>query len=138
MSARSDIDPKRIFIEGFSYGASSAVFATASPAAASHEAEPAGVIAYYAYCGYGVPSVPTLFMIGDKDSIEQSSLCAAKETRNGKAEVETVVYPGATHAFAAPGMDLWVGGAHLVYDERATKDAEARADAFIAAHMPPK
>jgi hypothetical protein len=29
-------------------------------------------------------------------------------------------------------------GHHIAYDEKATKDAEARADAFIAAHMPPK
>jgi dienelactone hydrolase len=135
MSARSDIDPKRIFIEGFDYGADSAVFATATPTATSHEATPAGVIAYYPYCGYGVPSVPTLFMIGDKDSIEKSSLCQAQD---GKANVETVVYPGATHGFAAPGLDLWYDGANLFYDEKVAKDAEARADSFMYAHMSSK
>jgi dienelactone hydrolase len=133
MSERSDIDPKRIFIEGEGYGADSAAFATASPAAVSHGVKPAGVIAYYAYCGYEVPSVPILFMIGEKDTVEKPSLC---ESQIGKANVEVVIYPGATHGFAAPGLDITdSGGAHLIYDEKAAKDAEARADAFIAAHM---
>jgi dienelactone hydrolase len=47
-----------------------------------------------------------------------------------------VVYPGVTHAFAAPGLiegDFF--GHHIAYDSRAAQDAQARADAFIAAHM---
>ena len=71
-------------------------------------------------------------MIGDKDGFASPVLCQAQ---NGKANVEVVVYPGATHGFATPGMDLVRGGVHMLYDEKAAKDAEARADAFMAAHM---
>ena len=49
--------------------------------------------------------------------------------------VEVVVYPGATHAFSLRGIDVNAEGHRLVYDEKAAKDAEARVDAFIAAHM---
>src|SRR5271166_1684655 len=45
MSESSDIDPKRIFVEGYDYGAETALFATASPAIAARQAKPAGVIA---------------------------------------------------------------------------------------------
>ena len=51
------------------------------------------------------------------------------------ANVEVVVYPGATHGFAAPGMDDIFDGDHLVYEPKAAQDAQARADAFMAAHM---
>jgi dienelactone hydrolase len=132
MSERPDVDPKRIFIEGYDFGAFSALFATTSPAAAAREPKPAGVIAYYPHCGFSTFAVPTLIIIGDKDGIGPLVICQA---RSGKPNVEVVVYPGATHDFAAPGMDDTFDGDHLVYDAKAAQDAQARADAFIAAHM---
>ena len=132
LCGRSDIDAKRIFVEGYDYGAFSALFATASPAVAAREAKPAGVIAYYPYCGFTVYPVPTFIFIGDKDGVVPPELCKAQ---SGKTNVEVVVYPGATHGFAAPGMNDVFGGVALRYDETAAKDAQARADAFIAAHM---
>jgi dienelactone hydrolase len=79
------------------------------------------------------PSVPVLVLIGDKD---QAAPCLAlKDTPN----FEVVVYPGATHGFNAPGVgDIERQGYDMVYDEKATPDAERRADAFIDAHMPRK
>jgi len=44
-----------------------------------------------------------------------------------------VVLPGATAAFAIPGVSDRFGH-HLVYDENATQDAQARTEAFLAAH----
>jgi dienelactone hydrolase len=59
----------------------------------------------------------------------------------GKPNVEVVVYPGVTHAFIYPQMGQFgfdYLGHHMVYDEKATQDAERRADAFMDAHMSPK
>jgi dienelactone hydrolase len=47
-----------------------------------------------------------------------------------------VVYPGATHAFSmrfAKPFDF--AGHHLAYDDASTKDAQERAEAFVAAHL---
>ena len=54
----------------------------------------------------------------------------------GKTNFEVVVYPGATHVFDEPSekpRDFL--GHHYVYDEKATQDAQQRADTFMAAHM---
>ncbi len=47
-----------------------------------------------------------------------------------------MVYPGATHSFAMVGINVTEGDHHMVYDSKAAEDAQARADAFIAAHGP--
>jgi dienelactone hydrolase len=52
------------------------------------------------------------------------------------SNIEVVVYPGVTHGFALPGLiegDFF--GHHMAYDSRVARDAQQRADAFIAAHM---
>ncbi len=89
-------------------------------------------MAYYPYCGFSMFAAPTLIMIGDKDGVVWPVLCEAK---NGKPNVEVVAYPGATRGFAAPGMDDTFGGAGMLCDAKAAADAQARADAFMAAHM---
>ncbi len=71
-------------------------------------------------------------MIGDNDELTAADLC---QKHVGKPNVEVVVYPGATHAFAVPGLNSNYSGNPLVYDPKAAADAQARADAFIAAHM---
>jgi dienelactone hydrolase len=76
-------------------------------------------------------SVPVLVLIGEKDS---AAPCLALK---GTPNFEVVVYPGAGHFFDAPGIND-IGGHGMVYDENAAQDAERRADAFMAAHMPPK
>jgi dienelactone hydrolase len=146
LAAMPDIDGKRVFLQGYSHCASAAAWAVNPLVAFKHDgAAFAGVVAYYPYCWeYMTVSVPTLVLIGDKDdwtpffpsqssTTTNSKLCEAKKSR---PNFEVVIYPGATHAFTMP-MDqpVEVDGHHIAYDERATKDAEARADAFIAAHM---
>jgi dienelactone hydrolase len=127
-----DIDTKHIFLQGYSWGAISSLFATDAKNPAS--AKVAGVIAYYPYCWDGVdPSVPVLVLIGEKDDWTPAALCKAV---TGKADFELVVYPGDTHAFTTPyEQPVDYLGHHFVYDAKATQDAEQRADAFMAAHM---
>ena len=128
-----DIDTKHIFLQGYSYGAIASLFATETKNSANH-AKVAGVIAYYPFCYDGVdPSVPVLVLIGEKDDWTPAAKCQAV---TGKTNFEVVVYPGATHVFDEPSekpRDFL--GHHYVYDEKATQDAQQRADAFMAAHM---
>jgi dienelactone hydrolase len=54
----------------------------------------------------------------------------------GKTDFEVVVYPGDSRAFTLPSekpRDYL--GRHVVNDEKATQDAEQRADAFMATRM---
>jgi dienelactone hydrolase len=133
LEAMPDIDTKHIFLLGYSYGAIASLFATDSRNAASHDGAVAGVIAYYPFCYDGVdPSVPVLVMIGEKDDWTPAAKCQAV---TGKTNFEVVVYPGATHVFNHPSekpRDFL--GHHFVYDEKATQDAQQRADAFMAVH----
>jgi dienelactone hydrolase len=47
-----------------------------------------------------------------------------------------VVYPGATHAFVVPrDKPVDVLGHHIAYDEKLAKEAQERAEAFIASHL---
>jgi dienelactone hydrolase len=134
LKAMPEIDAKHIFLAGFSLGGYSSLLATDSKNPASHDRTVAGIIAYYPFCYDGVdPSVPVLVLIGEKDDWTPAAKCQAV---TGKANFEVVVYPGAYHVFNQPSekpRDFL--GHHLVYDEKATQDAQQRADAFIAAHL---
>jgi len=134
LKAMPDIDTKHIFLQGYSFGAISSLFAIDTKNPASHDAKVAGVIAYYPYCYDGVdPSVPVLVMIGEKDDETPAAKCQAV---TGKTDFEVVVYPGDTHAFTWP-MDKPIDylGHHMVYDEKAAQNGQQRADAFMAAHL---
>jgi dienelactone hydrolase len=130
-----DIDTTHVFLQGYSYGAVASLKATDKTNSAGHNAEVAGVIAYYPYCNDAIdPSVPVLVMVGDKDDWTPAAKCQAAV---GKTDFELVIYPGDTHAFTLNFEEpVDYLGHHMVYDEAATKDAQQRADVFIAAHMP--
>ena len=129
-----EIDPNRIFLQGYSYGAGASLFAVDTKTPGSHDAKIAGVIAYYPYCLATEASVPAIIFIGEDDDWTPATLCQAVKDR---PNIEVVVYPGATHGFNMNPIGDYMGH-HMVYDKEATPDAERRADAFMAAHMPPK
>ena len=134
LKAMPEIDAKHIFLAGLNLGGYSSLLATDSKNAASGDGAVAGVIAYYPFCYEGVdPSVPVLVMIGEKDDWTPAAKCQAVK---GKTNFEVVVYPGDTHSFDWPsGVPSYRGGHRFVYDEKATQDAQQRADAFMAAQM---
>jgi dienelactone hydrolase len=135
LKAMPEIDPKRIFLLGYSYGATSFLFATDVKTPRTHDTQIAGVIAFYPYCYDNVvPSPPTLILIGEKDDWTPAGMCQAIK---GNANLDVVVYPGASHAFAMPmGEPIEaLGGHHLAFDEKAALDAQQRTDAFMDAHM---
>lgn len=135
LTAMPEIDAKRVFLQGYSHGANAATLAVNPKVAEEHGGNVfAGVIAYYPYCVNDMSfAAPTIVLDGDKDDWTPSALCEAIKDR---PNLELVVYPGATHAFTMP-MDQPIEylGHHIAYDEKATKNAQARADAFIATHM---
>ena len=134
VKAMTDIDPAKVFLQGYSYGAISSLYATDMKTPGTHDTSIAGLIAYYPYCYDNVdPSVPSLVLIGEKDDFMPVAKCQAV---TGKVNFELVVYPGVTHGFTEPFEKPFdYQGHHLAHDEAATKDAQERAEAFIAAHL---
>lgn len=132
LSARSEIDSKHIFLQGYSHGAIAAIGATdaQNPATASHQQKFTGVIAFYPLC-YSPNikfSVPTIILIGQADDWTPAKAC---EGLIDRTNVEITVYPNAGHQFADPGLDIMYRGHHLKYDESATNDGQHRALALI-------
>lgn len=134
IKAMPDIDPNKVLLQGYSYGAISSFYATDMKTPGTHDTKVAGIVAYYPFCYENVdPSAPTLVLIGDKDDMVSAEMCQAV---TGKPNFQVVVYRGATHAFTMPWeAPTEYQGHHFAYDETATKDSQERAEAFIAAHV---
>jgi dienelactone hydrolase len=138
VEARPDIDPNRVFLQAYSCGATASLFAVdARKHPEKRDTKIAGVIAFFPKCYADFdPEVPTLVLIGEKDDWMPPEPCQAIKD---KPNYEVVVFPGATHGFVYPsGQAVDLMGHHIVYDEKATLEAQRRIDAFIAAHMPSK
>jgi dienelactone hydrolase len=135
VKAMPDIDPKKVFLMGFSYGATASLYATGPKSTGDRDTDIAGVVAYFPLCDdKAEASVPTLIMIGEKD--DWTGPVASCEALKGKKNYEVVVYPGATHAFTMQfDKPIEFAGHKLAYDEAATKQAAERAEAFIDAQL---
>jgi dienelactone hydrolase len=127
LRAMPEIDANRIFVQGYSLGASAALSAIDARNAPAHKAKLAGAIAFSPFCRQDAAlSVPALIMVGDKDLWTSAARCLAlKHPPN----VQVVVYPGVGHGFAMPF------GHHVQYDQNAAGDAKGRAEAFLEAHI---
>jgi dienelactone hydrolase len=105
--ARPEIDPRRVVLAGFSYGAMATMYGLYAQIA--DRLAPAGLrfaghVAFYGPCiarfaDYRTTGAPLLMLIGGKDAIVDQQRCAetAAELRAGGSRVETIVYPGAVH-----------------------------------------
>ena len=105
-----------------------------------------GAVAYYPYCDVQADrniALPLLVQMGDKDDWTPPELCKALFASGIRQPdlVEAVYYPDAYHAFDRRGAtgsvmgfgsDGTVSRHRLEYDVRATRDAEARTQAFFA------
>ena len=129
LAARPEIAPNRIFLQGYSHGAQTAIAAVDNQWPARNLNHIAGVIAYYPYCLPGSRiSAPTIILIGEKDDWTPAQACS---DISDKTNVEVTVYPNAFHAFAAPGVDLVYLGHRLLWDPAATADGQRRAMTLI-------
>jgi dienelactone hydrolase len=129
-----DIDPNRVFLQGYSFGAISSLFAVDPNTPGAHDAKIAGLIAYFPYCYDKVASsVPTLVLIGEKDDWTPAALC---QKVSDKPNFEVAVFPDSYHGFVTPmGKAMEYLGHHIAYNEKAALDAQVRADAFLDTHL---
>jgi dienelactone hydrolase len=107
LAARPEIDPRRVVLTGFSYGAMSTMFALYAQVA--DKLSPpglrfAGHVAFYGPCiarfeNSRTTGAPLLMLIGGKDQIVDQRRCAeiGADLRAGGSQVDTIVYPEAVH-----------------------------------------
>jgi dienelactone hydrolase len=134
LKAMPDIDPNRVFLQGYSWGAISSLFAADPKTPSAHDSKISGVIAYYPYCYDNIEfSSPTVVLIGDKDDWTPAKLCQAVKE---KPNLAIFVFPGATHAFNMPFAEpIDYLGHHMAHNEIATQAAQQDADAFMDSHL---
>jgi dienelactone hydrolase len=107
LATRPEIDPHRVVVTGFSYGAMAAMYGLYAQIAdklAPDGLRFAGHVAFYGPCiarfaDSRTTGAPLLMLIGGADEITDQRRCAevAADLRSGGSRVETVVYPGAVH-----------------------------------------
>ncbi|MGE0120488.1 MAG: dienelactone hydrolase family protein [Dongiaceae bacterium] len=135
LAARPEVDPDRVALVGFSYGAMATMYALNAQVAerlARDGHRFAGHAAFYGPCiarfaDRRTTGAPLLLLYGDADEIIDRGRCdeAAADFRAGGSEVETVVYPGAVHQ--------WDGssGRRLIGRNLAGCDFVVRADGTV-------
>ncbi len=107
LAARPEIDPKRVVLVGFSYGAMASMYALTTEVA-DRMAPPglrfAGHVAFYGPClarfvDHRTTGAPLLMLYGGDDQIIDRERCAAfaDDLRSGGSAVDVIVYPGAVH-----------------------------------------
>ena len=98
LKATPGVDPNRIFLQGYSWGAISSLFAMDPNTPSVHDAKIAGLVAYYPYCYDKVEfSTPTLVLIGDKDDWTPAKPYA-RQPRASRIW-KSLFFRSATHAF---------------------------------------
>jgi len=112
LAERPEIDPRRVVLTGFSYGAMATMYALyaqvadklAPPQPNNGGMRFAGHVAFYGPCiarfeDSRTTGAPLLMLIGGKDEIVDQRRCAevAADLRAGGSRVETIVYPDAVH-----------------------------------------
>jgi len=107
LAARPEIDPHRVVLAGFSYGAMATVYGLYNQIAeklAPRGLRFAGHVAFYGPCvarfrDSRTTGAPLLMLTGGSDEIVIQRRCAevAADLRGGGSQVEIIVYPGAVH-----------------------------------------
>src|SRR5947207_3411049 len=107
LATRPEIDPHRVVLTGFSYGAMAAMYGLYAQVA--EKLAPGGLrfvghVAFYGPCitrfaDSRTTGAPLLMLLGGADEITDQRRCAeiAADLRAGGSQVETIVYPGAVH-----------------------------------------
>lgn len=107
LAARPEIDPRRVALTGFSYGAMAAMYGMYAQVA-DRLAPPglrfAGHVAFYGPCiarfeDSRTTGAPLLLLLGGADEITDQQRCAeiAADLGAGGSRVEAAIYPGAVH-----------------------------------------
>lgn len=149
IAARTDIDPKRIVVMGFSNGGVTVLSALSRVIEAQlppgHARFSAGIALYPDCSVYGpVPmTAPILTLIGGADDWTPASYCERLSQQWG-ATFQTIVYPGAHHSFDMPDLPrYYMGSARNLHkssgygatvegSSRALQQAQVDVAAFLA------
>ena len=131
LAAWPEIDPRRVVLTGFSYGAMAAtygIYAQVADKLAPGGLRFAGHVAFYGPCiarfaDSRTTGAPLLMLLGGADEITDQGRCAeiAADLRAGGSRAETIVYPGAVHQ--------WDGG----FGRRASAAISAAARSWSSA-----
>jgi dienelactone hydrolase len=156
ISARPDIDPKRVAVMGFSNGASAALSALTSML--NTQLAPGGPrfragVSVYPDCSLFPTTfaAPILVAIGAADDWTPAAACERLATRiaPGRPAFEVKVYPNAHHSFDMPGLGHhYFGsarnmhrqsgyGATVAGSPAATELAKKDVEAFLARQLAP-
>lgn len=148
LRSRSDVDPSRIAMAGWSHGAG-AVLMTMGVAPEEPEQGFRAAIAFYPGCSRARPwkaKTPTLMLLGEIDDWTPSRPCQRLSSQQQGAgfEVTQITYPGAHHGFDNPqrgAASRWVPearggrGATVQYDPAAAEDSVIQVEKFLAQHL---
>jgi len=138
LSEQKFVDPRRIALMGSSAGGITTLEAVQLGGAEKlMERKFKAAIAYYPNCSVanGDMAVPTLILIGELDDWAPAQKCREMMAqRSGKGSaVKLNVYPGARHAFTAPGNKIGTEdyGHRVEYNAAAAEQSENDAHAFL-------
>jgi dienelactone hydrolase len=138
LSKERFVDPQRIALMGSSAGGITTLEAVQLGGAEKlMERKFKAAIAYYPNCSAtnGDMAVPTLILIGELDDWTPAKKCREMMAlRSGKgSSVKLDVYPGARHAFTAPGLKIGTEdyGHRVEYNAAATEQSVGDVRAFL-------
>ncbi len=148
LRTRADVVRDKIAVMGWSHGGAATLISASARFVESAHPDGGGyraAVALYPACGAfqeGTVGAPLLMLLGGADDWQPPARCVERGTalQTAGAPVEFKVYPGATHAFDAPGRPRTrnvpnVGVVHLQYDAVAAADAHTQVQRFFKTHL---
>jgi carboxymethylenebutenolidase len=137
LRSRSDVDPSRIVLQGWSNGGSAAIASLSDDILTEIGSRPddgfRGALVFYPACGLHDrfkdgyhPYAPIRLFSGDNDEEVSAEHCArlVRNSRKLGGDAEITIYPGATHDFDEPSRSRQSVSANVA----AFADAVAKAD----------
>lgn len=141
LRTRSDIDPNRIGLLGYSHGGWTALSAAAEPITASNGGKPfAAIVAYYPICHDDHPPLASdlQILIGGADDWSSPKACeqwVAKYADATGHKPLLKIYPGAFHSFDVNRPERVYLGHKLGYDAKAAADSFKVTRQFLDSHL---
>ncbi len=140
LRANTQLREGQVAAIGFSHGGGTALAVATRRSVERLPAAPfAAVVAFYPWCPHtGAPlASPLLILVGNADDWTPAARCQRllSDWRPEFGAATLQVYPGATHAFDAPGRERRYLGHLMRYDAEAARDATDRVRRFLDATM---